>query len=193
VAKIDKVFIDTSELFPFTIMDVLLTLAENLVFTWVWTDELLDEWERVIVETKHRTPESANSVTTAVRAHFASGFINAQAYADDLADELSPDPADRAHVAACLGHRATVLLTQNVKHFSAPALAENNVRVLTADAYLVELLRRRPGAVIESVRATAAARKNPPTSAAQLINRIENAGALRFAAALRNRREFSNS
>ena len=75
VAKIDKVFIDTSELFPFTIMDLLLTLAEQFVFTWVWTDELLDEWERVIVDTKHRTPESAKSVTTAVRAHFESGLI----------------------------------------------------------------------------------------------------------------------
>lgn len=52
MAKIDKVFIDTSELFPFTIMDLLLTLAEQFVFTWVWTDELLDEWERVIVETR---------------------------------------------------------------------------------------------------------------------------------------------
>jgi len=37
------VFIDTSELFPFTIMDVLLSAAEDLLFTWLWTDELLDE------------------------------------------------------------------------------------------------------------------------------------------------------
>lgn len=73
MAKIDKVLIDTSELFPFTIMDLLLTLAEQFVFTWVWTDELLDEWERAIVETKHRTPESAKSVTNAVRAYSNPG------------------------------------------------------------------------------------------------------------------------
>lgn len=190
MAKIDKVFIDTSELFPFTIMDLLLTLAEQFVFTWVWTDDLLDEWERVIVQTKHRTPESAKSVTNAVRAYFESGLIEVDTYVNDITDDLSPDPDDRAHAAACLGGRATVLLTHNLKDFAAPALAANDVRVLTADAYLVDLLRRRPRAVVDGVRQTAAARKNPPTSTAELLDRIEHGGAPLFALALRRRREF---
>lgn len=190
MAKIDKVFIDTSELFPFTIMDLLLTLAEQFVFTWVWTDKLVDEWERVIVETKHRTPESAKSVSNAVRAYFESGLIEVDTYVNDITDDLSPDRGDRAHVAACLGGRATVLLTRNLKDFAAPALAANDVRVLTADDYLVDLLRRRPRAVVDGVRQTAAARKKPPTSTADLVDRIEHAGAPRFAVALRRRREF---
>lgn len=190
MSKIDKVFIDTSELFPFTIMDLLLTLAEQFVFTWVWTEELVDEWERVIVETKHRTPESAKSVSNAVRAYFESGLIEADTYVNDITDDLSPDRGDRAHVAACLGGRATVLLTRNLKDFAAPALAANDVRVLTADDYLVALLRRRPRAVVDGVRQTAAARKNPPTSTADLVDRIEHAGTPRFAVALRRRREF---
>ena len=190
MAKIDKVFIDTSELFPFTIMDLLLTIAEQFVFTWVWTEELLDEWERVIVDTTHRTPDSAKSVTNAVRAHFEFGLIKVDTYVDDISDDLSPDPGDRAHVAACLGGRATVLLTRNLKDFATPALAESGVRVLTADDYLVDLLRRRPRAVVDGVRQTAAARKYPPISAAELLDRIEHAGAPRFAAALRRRREF---
>jgi hypothetical protein len=32
--RLDRVFIDTTELFPYTSMDVLLTLAERLVFAW---------------------------------------------------------------------------------------------------------------------------------------------------------------
>lgn len=40
MTRLQRVFIDTSELFPFTIMDVLLTLAEDFLFTWTWTDEL---------------------------------------------------------------------------------------------------------------------------------------------------------
>jgi coenzyme F420-reducing hydrogenase gamma subunit len=48
-------------------MDDLLTMSEELLFTWVWTDELLEEWERVIVEGGVRTRESARSVTDAVR------------------------------------------------------------------------------------------------------------------------------
>jgi len=49
VARLQRVFIDTSELFPFMVMDVLLTLSEDFLFTWTWTDELLDDWEGVIV------------------------------------------------------------------------------------------------------------------------------------------------
>ncbi|MFT4084729.1 MAG: hypothetical protein QM638_19290 [Nocardioides sp.] len=70
MARLERVFIDTSELFPFTIMDVLLTLSEDFLFTWVWTDELLDEWERVIVREGKRSPESAASVVAAVRTYF---------------------------------------------------------------------------------------------------------------------------
>lgn len=55
-----RVFIDTSELFPFTIMDMLVTMSEDFLFTWVWTDELLDEWEEVIVREGVRTECSAH-------------------------------------------------------------------------------------------------------------------------------------
>ena len=57
MARLPRVFIDTSELFPFTIMDVLLTLAEDFLFTWVWTDQILDEWVGVIVREGRRTPD----------------------------------------------------------------------------------------------------------------------------------------
>ena len=56
MARAPRVFIDTNELFPFTVMDTLLTLAEERVITWVWTDELLAEWETVIVREGRRTP-----------------------------------------------------------------------------------------------------------------------------------------
>ena len=40
-------------LFPFTVMDLILRLAEDRLLGFVWTDELLTEWERVIVEDGH--------------------------------------------------------------------------------------------------------------------------------------------
>jgi hypothetical protein len=43
------VFIDTSVLFPFSVMDAFLAVAEDAAHRVVWTDELLDAWETVIV------------------------------------------------------------------------------------------------------------------------------------------------
>lgn len=52
-SRVDRVFVDTNELFPFTVMDLILRLAEDRLLGFVWTDELLTEWERVIVEDGH--------------------------------------------------------------------------------------------------------------------------------------------
>ncbi|MDL9978659.1 PIN domain-containing protein [Microbacterium sp. ASV49] len=168
MARQQRVFIDTSELFPFTIMDVLLTLSEDFLFTWVWTDELLDEWEHVIVREGIRTPESAHSVTDAVRAHFGRYRIDPGLYRDKVTDDLSPDPGDRLHAAACVYGDVDVLLTRNLKHFQAPAIGQAGVQVMTSDSFLSTLLTRRRVAVIESFTRAALSKKNPPVTPVQL-------------------------
>lgn len=187
MARRRRVFIDTSELYPFTMMDVLLTMSENFLFTWMWTDELLDEWERVIVRDRQRTPESARSITDAVRSWFAKSRLDPADYRKRVSDALSPDPADRIHVAACLDGRADVLLTRNTKDFPVEMLAAEGVRVMTADDFLVDLLRRRPSAVQEAFVATASARRRPPVTACELVERVDRAGTPRFAARMRKR------
>jgi hypothetical protein len=57
-----RVFVDTNVLFPFSVMDLFLALSEDGIHTVIWTDALLDEWERVIVREHQRTPATAASV-----------------------------------------------------------------------------------------------------------------------------------
>jgi len=181
-----KVFIDTSELFPFTIMDVLLTLAEDFFFTWVWTDELLDEWERVIVREGQRSAASARSVTDAVRMHFASGRLDPAVYRSQVTDDLSPDPDDRVHAAACLSHGVAVLLTRNIRHYRCTRLTVNGVRVMTADNYLCELLSVHTAEVVNSLVKTANARRRPPMTPLELTERLRVAGTPLFATRVRD-------
>lgn len=166
MARLQRVFIDTSELFPFRIMDVLLTLSEDFLFTWVWTDELLDEWQHIIVREGVRTPESARSVTDAVRAHFSRYRIAPELYRDKVTDDFSPDPGDRLHAAACIYGNVDVLLTRNVKDFRASAIAQAEVQVMNSDEFLCNLLTHRRHAVVESFTRAANTKKNPPMTAA---------------------------
>ncbi|ACZ29841.1 conserved hypothetical protein [Xylanimonas cellulosilytica DSM 15894] len=181
MARLQRVFIDTSELFPFTIMDVLLTLSEDLLFTWVWTDDVLDEWEHVIVREGQRSPQSARSVTDAVRAHFGRHRIDAALYDGKITADLSPDPGDRNHAAACVYGDVDVLVTRNVKHYRSLRLKDAGVEVVTADAFLCALLARHTHDVVESVVTAAARRRNPPTTLAAFLSRLERAGAAQFA------------
>lgn len=181
MARLQWVFIDTSELFPFTIMDVLLTLSEDFLFTWVWTDEVLAEWEEVIVREGMRTPDSARSVTDAVRTHFGRHRIDPRLYRGKATDDLSPDPGDRLHAAASIHGGVDVLLTRNLKHFRAPAIGGAGVQVMTSDAFLGNLLTRRRQGVIESFTRAANAKRFPPMAPAELADAIARAGAPRFA------------
>jgi hypothetical protein len=97
----DRVFVDANELFPFSVMDLVLALAEELLIDFVWTDELLDEWELVIVSNGKRTPETARSVSEAVRQFFVSTRIDPATYRDRVDTIPGRDPDDRVHVAAC--------------------------------------------------------------------------------------------
>lgn len=186
MARPPRVFIDTSELYPFTIMDVLLTLAEDLLFTWVWTDEVLAEWEHVIVREGRRTAESAASVSAAVRRHFGRYRIDPALYRDNTTDAMSPDPDDRAHAAAAIHGDVDALLTRDMKHLrTAPVLAAG-VRVMTSDDFLVDLLERRRRDVLASFAHAVARKKDPPMTRHDLIDRLRSAGAPRLAERLRH-------
>ncbi len=183
----DRVFVDANELFPFSVMDLLLSLAEDLLIDFVWTDELIDEWERVIVRDGRRTPETARAVSGAVRRFFATTRIDPLAYRDRVDEVPGRDPDDCVHTAACAFGGATDLLTRNERDFPRDFLAEHGVKISSADTYLTGLLRRRPAAFLDVVRRLAAGKQRPPMSPCDVANSLSNAGASRLSGALQRR------
>ena len=176
--RLDRVFVDTNELFPFTVMD--LVLAEHRLIEFVWTDELLDEWERVIVREGQRDPASARSVAAAVRRFFAESRIDPATYRTQPWPEL-PDPDDRVHGAAAIAG-ANVLLTRNLDDFPSELLG--SVRVLTADTYLTKLLRHRRRAFLDVLDGLAAEKRNPRVTPCEYAARLDRAGCTTLAASL---------
>jgi excisionase family DNA binding protein len=77
-----RVFVDTNVLFPFSVMDLMLALTENGIHDVMWTDALLDEWERVIVQGQRRSPDAAAAITATVRQFFADTCIPVDSYRD---------------------------------------------------------------------------------------------------------------
>ena len=95
-----RVLVDTSVLFPFSVMDLMLAPTENAMHQVLWTDDLLDEWERVIVREHQRTADTAASVTAAIRDYFADGRIDRSVYEHLIETMPGGDPDDRPHMAA---------------------------------------------------------------------------------------------
>lgn len=180
-----RVLPDTNVLFPFSVMDLLLALSEDGVHEVVWTDALLDEWEDVIVREQRRSPETAASITAAIRAFFSDTKVERAAYAH-LVDEMpGPDPDDHQHMAAAVARQPCTILTRNTKDFPSRPLAARGVTVADPDAYLCALVNALPAEVTDTVVRLAAEKRRPPKSPHDLLDNLESAGVPRFASQVR--------
>lgn len=161
-------------------MDLLLALTEDGIHEVLWTEDLLDEWARVIVREQRRTPETAASVTEAIREFFAGSRIDRSSYEHLI--ELMPgdDPDDRPHMAAAVAGHADVLVTKNVKDFPADALAERGVRIVDPDTYLCELLDDFPDEVVATFVRLIGEKTRPPRTASDMVDAFRGAGLSRF-------------
>jgi excisionase family DNA binding protein len=92
-----RVFVDTNVLFPFSVMDLMLALTEDGIHDVMWTDALLDEWERVIVESQRRSPDAAAAITATIREFFADTHVPADSYRSLVSEVDGLDPDDNVH------------------------------------------------------------------------------------------------
>jgi predicted nucleic acid-binding protein len=180
-----RVFVDTNVLFPFSVMDLMLALTEDGVHDVLWSDALLDEWERVIVREQHRTAELAAKITSVIREFFADSKVETAAFVH-LVDQMpSNDPDDRQHIAAAVAGGAEVIVTWNQCDFRAESIGSLGLRVIDPDSYLQELLAASPDEVVTTVVRLADQKHRPPMTATELAAMLAKAGVPTFAAILR--------
>lgn len=157
-------------------MDLFLALSEDGVHQVLWTDELLQEWERVIVREQRRTPETALSVTAAIREFFANCRILPETYAH-LVDQMpGNDPDDHVHMAAAVAAGVDVIITANRSDFPTGPLRKLGVEVTGPDAYLAELFEDLPSEVTGVVLRIAGERTRPPMTPSDLLTARRGAG-----------------
>lgn len=148
------------------------------MFELLWSDHLLAEVERVLVEYKGVTVAGAGYFCDCIRRAFPDGRVREEEYLPLVASRRGPDPDDHVHSAAVVAGAATVLLSADRKGFPPSDIAPARRR--EPDTFLVELLRRYPADVVGTVDAMGAALRVPLTRG-QVIARLAAAGVPRFA------------
>jgi predicted nucleic acid-binding protein len=96
-------------------MDLMLALTEDGIPDVMWSDDLLDEWERVIVRERHRSPDAAAAITATIRQLFADTRIPVESYRGLIAEVDGPDHDDNTHMAAAVAGRVEFLVSWNGK------------------------------------------------------------------------------
>ncbi|WP_405141539.1 PIN domain-containing protein [Sphaerisporangium sp. NBC_01403] len=182
-----RVFVDTNVLFPFSLMDLMLALTEDAVHALVWSDHLLEEWERVIVRERRRSAPAAARISAAIREFFADTRVSEDDYKHLLDRIDGPDPDDCHHMAAAIAGRVQTLVTWNLSDFPASTLSCYGLTVVDPDTYLCALLAQNLHEVMGVLARMSAGKRRPPMTVLDITNALDRAGVPGFAQRIRSR------
>lgn len=130
-----SVYPDTNVLFPISVCDLLMRLAEVHLHDVVWTEYLLEELETRLVRRQRCSPQSAANICAGIRTTFPGGQIPAEAYEHLVDDMPGNDDDDRPHSAAASVAGAVLLTNDRKGGLPVQQLAERGVTVKRPDAY----------------------------------------------------------
>jgi predicted nucleic acid-binding protein len=174
--------LDACVLYPFSLRDTLLRLAEQELYVVRWSDRILEEVRRNLVENRI-TEDQAAGLLAAMRDFFPEAHIPGNAV-DELEPAMTNDPKDRHVLAAAVAAPAEAIVTFNLDDFSEAACAPYGVVPVHPDDFLMTLFGIAPTVARQVVTEQAADLINPPVSRDELVASLRRAGVPQFAAAI---------
>jgi hypothetical protein len=178
------VLYDACVLYPAPLRDLLIRIANTGIVRARWSETILDECFRSILEQRpdlkpealHRTRELMKK---AVPDCLVRGF-------DALIDGLTlPDANDRHVLAAAIRAGAQAIVTFNLSDFPDEKLAPYNVEAKHPDDFVLDTVDLAPGLVTKVLSEQAGALRNPPRTVGELLDTLRSIGLVRSVAKLR--------
>jgi predicted nucleic acid-binding protein len=179
------VLYDANVLYPNTLRDLLIRIAQGGLVQAKWTEEILDEVFRNLKENRPEL-DSAKLERTRELMNFSVRDCLVTGYQPLIEILDLPDPGDRHVLAAAIKARAQVIVTDNLKDFPAGKLAAWNVEAKDADAFVLDQIGLRKSLVYGAVQQIADSRHKPPMIVGDVLAELEHNGLLESVAALRS-------
>lgn len=150
--------LDACVLFSAPLRDTLLRAADTSLYMVYWTDEILEEVRRNLVQTDRATEEKAQQLINAMKESFPEAMIIGHM---KLVGVMTNNPKDRHVLAAAVVCKAHVVVTDNLRDFPEEALAPFNIEAQSPDAFLSNLFYQAPERIAQIVIEQAADLRNP--------------------------------
>jgi predicted nucleic acid-binding protein len=174
--------LDANTLYPFSLRDTLLRLAELELYTPLWSERILEEMRRNLVE-RQITYEQAERILAAMRGAFEEAEVDA-AEIERLEPAMSNDPKDRHVLAAAVAAGSELIVTFDLDDFPAGACEPLGVEAIHPDDFLLDLHDLSPGGVRAALEQQGAD-LNPLWPLEELLRALATAGVPRFVEAVR--------
>lgn len=178
-----SVVLDACVLYPAHLRDTLLRLAEVGLFRVLWSEDILDELSRNLVE-GGIAEASVSRLLDEMSAAFPDASVRGYA---GLIASMRCHPKDRHVLAAAVRADAAAIVTFDIRDFPEDSLAEFQIDVVHPDEFLDDALDLAPRQVVDELAAQARANRRDPKSLASLLQALEVAGVPGFVDAVRRR------
>lgn len=165
-----RVLLDANVLVDAQVRDLFFTLAEAELIEVRWSDEILEETRRALVDRLRVTPDGVDRLLEAIARAFPGASVEGYGHLTD-GIEL-PDPDDRHVLAAAIHDECDLVVTFNEKDFPDEAVLESDVQVLSGDEAVFMLAGLFPGRIASIVAVQVARLKRPSMTIEEFLDRL---------------------
>lgn len=183
------VVVDTCSLFGALSRNTLLSLGEAELFRLRWSTKILDELEealeRQFAKGDDKSPrKSAKTQRDRIHVAFEESIVNVLECHMPAFEDL-PDPNDSHVIGAAIACGASMIVTENLKHFPASVLEPHGLEAKSADSFIADTIDLRPGPSIKALAEMRRRFEKPALGAQQLLLLYESRGFYETADTLR--------
>jgi predicted nucleic acid-binding protein len=123
-----RVLLDACALLPYQLANLLLRLADAEMYEPLWSEEILAEVERNLVEKFNVPPEKASRRLARMRSAFPNAVVDSY---EELVPVMTNHPKDRHVAAAAVRAGAALIVTANLRDFR-----QNRCRSMTLKPFI---------------------------------------------------------
>ena len=166
--------LDANVLFPQLIRDLLLSLAAGGLYHARWSADINEEWTRNFTAKMPDIANKAPGIVAALNRAIPDCLVTG--YHDLIPGLQLPDAGDRHVLAAAIAGHADAIVTFNLKHFPADALARYGMEAQHPDDFIMNQLQLHEVRALTAVKEMRERWKNPPYTAAEMLTLLEARG-----------------
>jgi hypothetical protein len=167
------VVLDACVLYPLPLRDTLLRVAAQNLYVVRWSDRILDEVARNLIDDRRASSEQAAHLIDAMRRAFPDAEVPEASIAE-LEPTMSIELSDRHVLAAAVASDdTTAIVTTNVRHFPASACDPLGIDIVHPDVLLCTMYEQAPAPVQEALSGQAADLSRPPMTVEDVLDRLD--------------------
>lgn len=161
-----NVVIDACTLYKACVRDLLLRLAEAEMYQPKWSESILEEVTRNLIENRGITEQQATHLTTQLTKSFPEA--NVENY-EDIIPSLTINEKDKHVLAVAIKSNAQVIVTDNIKDFPTSELEKYDIEAQIADDFLLNLFDLAPITIIKTFKNLQKSLRKPSITIEELL------------------------